>query len=233
MSAFFIFDNREVTNPAGLEEYARRAPLSVEKYGGRYRVRGGAHEVIEGEWRPRFLIILEFPSLQQARDWYGSAEYSELKQLRHGASVGHGVLVAGLDEEPGKDIGALAAVEAVMADLATAWRKKDAERILSHFAAGAKTMEPGMTASGLAAIRQYVLGAIGSPDFGIDMTTDKIDVSAHGDLGYARGRFQMRYLDTENGSIATQSGHFVAVLRQQPDASWKIVEDISTIGPEA
>ncbi len=54
------------------EEYRRIAPPSIATYGGRYIVRGGASEVLEGDWRPPRLVILEFPDAAQARAWWGS-----------------------------------------------------------------------------------------------------------------------------------------------------------------
>ncbi|MDA2933626.1 DUF1330 domain-containing protein [Acidobacteria bacterium AH-259-D05] len=68
----------------------------VEQYGGHYVVRGGEFDVIEGDWRPVRLVILQFPSLEQARRWYDSEEYRELKALRLAATHSNGVIVEGL-----------------------------------------------------------------------------------------------------------------------------------------
>jgi len=72
----------EITDPAGFEEYRARVPATIAAYGGRYLVRGGATEVKEGDWSPRRLIVLEFPSLARAREWYASPEYAPLIALR-------------------------------------------------------------------------------------------------------------------------------------------------------
>ena len=72
----------EVTDPAAFEEYRARVPATIAAYGGRYLVRGGATEVKEGDWSPRRLIVLEFPSLARAREWYASPEYAPLIALR-------------------------------------------------------------------------------------------------------------------------------------------------------
>ncbi|MBM4382544.1 MAG: DUF1330 domain-containing protein [Deltaproteobacteria bacterium] len=81
MPALVIADV-EITDPTGFEEYRARVPATIAAYGGRYLVRGGATEVKEGDWSPRRLIVLEFPSLARARAWYASPEYTPLIALR-------------------------------------------------------------------------------------------------------------------------------------------------------
>ena len=95
MSAYVIADI-EITDPAGYDEYRRRVPATVAQYGGRYLARGGAVETLEGDWRPRRLVILEFPSLAQARRWYDSPEYREPRAIRQRCSEGHVILTEGL-----------------------------------------------------------------------------------------------------------------------------------------
>jgi uncharacterized protein (DUF1330 family) len=81
MPAYVIADVT-TTDPALMEEYRTQVPATIAKYGGRYVVRGGAHETLEGSWKPDRLIILEFPSLEQARRWYDCEEYRGPKDLR-------------------------------------------------------------------------------------------------------------------------------------------------------
>lgn len=95
MAAYVIAD-LEVKDAAAFEEYRKQAPGTIEKYGGRYIARGGATEALEGAWRPRRLVILEFPSLAAARRWYDSEEYRAPKALRQRAAVTNLVLVEGL-----------------------------------------------------------------------------------------------------------------------------------------
>lgn len=95
MAAYFIADI-EVKDPTAFEEYRKQVPATIEKYGGRYLARGGATEVLEGEWRPRRVVILEFPSVAAARRWYDCEEYREPKALRRRAAVTNLVLVEGL-----------------------------------------------------------------------------------------------------------------------------------------
>lgn len=95
MAAYVIADV-EVTDPARFEEYRRRVPATLAAHGGRFLVRGGAHEVVEGSWHPRRLVVLEFPSLAQARRWYDSKEYREPKAMRFGTSRTNLVFVDGV-----------------------------------------------------------------------------------------------------------------------------------------
>jgi uncharacterized protein (DUF1330 family) len=95
MPAYFIAE-LEITDAAGFEDYRKRVPATIEQYGGRYLVRGGTLETIEGTWTPKRVVLLEFPSVDQARRWYHSEEYSQLKALRHRTSRGSIVLVEGV-----------------------------------------------------------------------------------------------------------------------------------------
>jgi uncharacterized protein (DUF1330 family) len=95
MSAYVLVDV-EVT---GAEQYDRYRPLaaaSVEQYGGRYIVRGGSSEVLEGDRVPHRLVVIEFPDADAARRWYHSPEYGEAKATRAGAAAGSFVLVEGV-----------------------------------------------------------------------------------------------------------------------------------------
>ena len=95
MAAYVIVDI-EVTDPAGFDEYRQRVPATLAAHEGRFLVRGGAHEVVEGSWRPRRLVVLEFPSLAQARRWYDSEEYREPKAMRLRTSKANIVFVEGV-----------------------------------------------------------------------------------------------------------------------------------------
>lgn len=95
MAAYIVADI-EITDPAGFEEYRKLVPATIEKYGGRYLARGGALETLEGAWRPRRLVILEFPSVEQARRWYESEEYRRPKALRVATTRSNVLLAEGL-----------------------------------------------------------------------------------------------------------------------------------------
>ncbi len=96
MPAYCFFDVVEITDPEGLEEYRRRVRATVERHGGRYVLVGGEFEVVEGEWRPTFPVLIEFPSLAQAHQWYGSEEYRGLKELRRRTTRSNAVFMAGV-----------------------------------------------------------------------------------------------------------------------------------------
>ena len=76
-------------------EYRRRVQATLDLFGGRFLVRGGPVEVREGDWKPERLVVLQFPSIQQARDWYDSPEYEEIRGLRTQNSETDFVLVEG------------------------------------------------------------------------------------------------------------------------------------------
>jgi len=95
MPAYVIVD-LEVTDPVGMEEYRKQVPATIAKYGGRYLVRGGKHETLEGDWHPKRVVVLEFPSVEQARRWYDSEEYREPKALRFRSGRTNLILVEGV-----------------------------------------------------------------------------------------------------------------------------------------
>ena len=95
MAAYIIVE-LEVTDPAGYEEYRAMVPATIEKYGGRYLVRGGRYETLEGGWRPPRVVVLEFDSVERAKAWYDSAEYREPKALRHRTAQAKMIVVEGV-----------------------------------------------------------------------------------------------------------------------------------------
>ena len=95
MPAYIIADVT-VTDPATMDEYRKQVPATVTKYGGRFLVRGGAHQTVEGEWKPTRLVILEFPTMDAARRWYDSEEYRGPKALRVKAGRTNLVMVEGV-----------------------------------------------------------------------------------------------------------------------------------------
>jgi uncharacterized protein (DUF1330 family) len=96
MAAYFFLDILEVSDAAKMEEYKKGVGAVVEKFGGRYLVVGGQADVAEGAWRPTFPVLIQFASREQARRWYDSEEYRELKALRLAASKGNAVFLQGL-----------------------------------------------------------------------------------------------------------------------------------------
>jgi uncharacterized protein (DUF1330 family) len=76
--AAYVLVNVEVNDPEAYREYTAQTPGTVEQYGGRFIVRGGAAEVIEGSFTPKRVVVIEFPSLEQAKAWYHSPEYQAM-----------------------------------------------------------------------------------------------------------------------------------------------------------
>ena len=95
MAAYLVLDI-EVTDPAGYEEYKKLAPQAVAKYGGKYIARGGKVENLEGDWNPSRVVILEFPSAEQAKAWINSPEYAPARALRHQYAINKAVVVEGV-----------------------------------------------------------------------------------------------------------------------------------------
>jgi uncharacterized protein (DUF1330 family) len=95
MPAYVIVD-LTVTDQATMDEYRKQVPATLAKYGGRFLVRGGAHQTIEGSWKPNRLVVLEFPSMEQAKRWYDSEEYREPKAMRLRAGNANLVMVEGV-----------------------------------------------------------------------------------------------------------------------------------------
>jgi uncharacterized protein (DUF1330 family) len=95
MAAYLVVDI-EVTNPAQFEEYKKLAPAAIAKYGGRYLIRGGAYEAIEGDWKPQRLTVVEFESMEKAKAFYNSPEYQVAIKTRKGAAKFKALLVQGI-----------------------------------------------------------------------------------------------------------------------------------------
>jgi uncharacterized protein (DUF1330 family) len=94
MTAYVIVDI-EVLDPAGYEEYKKLAPAAVKLFGGKYLARGGPNETLEGDWRANRLVILEFPTIEQAKAWLNSPEYTPARALRHKYAKTNMVVVEG------------------------------------------------------------------------------------------------------------------------------------------
>lgn len=95
MAALMIVDI-EVLDPVLYEEYKRLASAAIAAYGGRYLVRGGRSEVLDGDWTPRRLVVLEFDSLEQAKAWRSSPEYAEAKKVRDRCARANMIVVEGV-----------------------------------------------------------------------------------------------------------------------------------------
>ena len=96
MTSAYIIANVTVTNPDQYAEYRKLSTLAVQAYGAEFCVRGGAVEVLEGDWMPDRVVVLKFPSVAQAKAYYHSVEYTAAIAARQGASVMRMVVVEGV-----------------------------------------------------------------------------------------------------------------------------------------
>ncbi len=95
MAAYVLVDN-EITDQSQFDEYIQRIPQVVEAHGGRYLVRGGAAQIVEGAWTPHRVVVIEFDSLDRANAFVNSTEYQELSVIRTRSTVTSTVIVDGL-----------------------------------------------------------------------------------------------------------------------------------------
>ncbi len=86
MAAYFIGEHK-ITDLAKYEQYLRQVAPMIERCGGRYLTRVGNHRVLEGEWKPDRVVIIEFPDMTALNAWYHSPEYQPLIALRQSASA--------------------------------------------------------------------------------------------------------------------------------------------------
>ncbi len=94
MPAYIIVEV-EVHNPSEYENYRKMVPPSLEKYQGKFIVRGGKFETLEGGWSPQRVVVLEFPSVELAKAWWSSDEYAEAKALRHRTASSRMIVIEG------------------------------------------------------------------------------------------------------------------------------------------
>jgi uncharacterized protein (DUF1330 family) len=95
MSAYVIVEI-DVQDPVGYEEYKKQAAATVHAHGGKYIVRGGMTEVLEGDWQPKRIVVLEFPSMDRAKGWLNCEEYREPRKMRHATARTNMILVEGV-----------------------------------------------------------------------------------------------------------------------------------------
>ena len=95
MTAYVVVDIN-VTDPVRYEDYKNLAAPTVELYGGKYIARGGKTETLEGDWSPTRLVILQFETMEQAKNWHDSVEYGAAKSLRHETAFSKMVVIDGV-----------------------------------------------------------------------------------------------------------------------------------------
>lgn len=97
MSAYVIVEI-DITDPVGYEDYKKQASATVHQHGGKYIVRGGKTEVLEGDRQPKRIVILQFPSIERAKEWLHCEEYREPRKLRHKTAKTNMIVVEGFDD---------------------------------------------------------------------------------------------------------------------------------------
>ena len=95
MAAYLIADI-QVTDGEAYEEYRRVVPAVIAAHGGRYLVRGGTTEVLEGDWQPRRTVVVEFPNMASLKAFWASPEYQAILSIRENASIGNLIAVEGV-----------------------------------------------------------------------------------------------------------------------------------------
>ena len=92
----YVIANINIEDPVRYEDYKRMVPGTLGPFGGRFIARGGNVEVLEGQWRPERLVVIEFPSVDRARAWWNSQEYAEARALRQATSRGTLLILEGV-----------------------------------------------------------------------------------------------------------------------------------------
>ncbi|MEI9428936.1 DUF1330 domain-containing protein [Mesorhizobium sp. Cs1299R1N3] len=92
----YVISDVTVRDEEALQTYRSRAAASIARHGGRYLVRGGQVQTLEGDWHPGPLIVVEFPDIERARRWYASAEYAAALEVRDAALSRDLILVEGM-----------------------------------------------------------------------------------------------------------------------------------------
>ena len=100
MSAYMI-GFIDVLDPEGYKEYAARVPATIAAYGGRYVVRNGSKHPLEGTMPDRRMVVLQFPSVERAKEWYESDAYKACRAIRSQASTADLFLIEGYDDGQG------------------------------------------------------------------------------------------------------------------------------------
>lgn len=91
----YVIVQVDVKDPVRYDDYKRMVPASLEKFGGRFLVRGGKTHTMEGNWAPQRFVVVEFPSVDQAKAWWASPEYAEAKALRQATADSQMIIAEG------------------------------------------------------------------------------------------------------------------------------------------
>ena len=92
----YVIVNVEISDAQQYDVYKSMAPSSIEAFGGKYIVRGGPVDILEGRWTPRRVVLLEFPDKRTAHLWWNSSEYADAKAMRNACAYTEMIVVEGL-----------------------------------------------------------------------------------------------------------------------------------------
>jgi uncharacterized protein (DUF1330 family) len=95
MPAYIVVEV-DVHNPTEYEDYKKLTPGSLKNFQGKFIVRGGKTETLEGDWSPKRFVMLEFPSIELAKAWWASEEYAPAKALRQRTATSKMIVVEGV-----------------------------------------------------------------------------------------------------------------------------------------
>lgn len=95
--AAYVIASVDVKDPVRYADYRNMVVPTIAAYGGRFLARGGTVDILEGDWQPKRLVIVEFPSVERAKAWWSSPEYADAKALRQATSEGTLVVIEGFD----------------------------------------------------------------------------------------------------------------------------------------
>lgn len=93
----YVITEIEIEDAVAYEEYKKLTPASISAYDGKFIVRGGRAEGLEGEWEPERIVVLEFPSMERIKEWWDSPEYAEAKAIRQRSAKTRMIMVEGVD----------------------------------------------------------------------------------------------------------------------------------------
>ncbi|WP_263357556.1 DUF1330 domain-containing protein [Acidicapsa ligni] len=96
MPGYFVI-NLKVTNRQKIEEYSDEVAVLVEQYGGHYLVRGGAYDILEGEWDADRVVVVEFPNVEAVKSFHASGQYARLHQICTEGAKSNAIAVAGVE----------------------------------------------------------------------------------------------------------------------------------------
>jgi uncharacterized protein (DUF1330 family) len=93
----YVYAEVNITDPEQYEKYRELAPASIASFGGKYLIRRGDPETLEGDRHPKLVVVLEFESRERAKEWYNSTRYQHAKSVRQGAAKVELILLSGYE----------------------------------------------------------------------------------------------------------------------------------------